>query len=175
MHDNTNARVLPKPSDAETNMATFSKYYNGNIAKGGVATQLCGWERFLELYTCAVGDSKYIKAVKVLELQENFAKHDVTIGQDVIPFTNIFDKGYRLMLDCIAHGQTCWQPMFGRSNHRYSTFGVLLTALVASTRSGNERSVKKPKYQDSLPEVALMVVVPSIQNYLLICGCRGGS
>ena len=84
-------------------MATFGKYYNVNIAKGGVSTQLCGWERLLELYTGAVGDSNYIKAVKILELQENFAKHDITIGQDVIPFTNIFDKGYRLMLDYITH------------------------------------------------------------------------
>ena len=135
----------------------------------------CGWERLLKLYTGTVGDSKYIKAMKTLELHENFAKYDVTIGHDVIPFTNIFDKGYRLMLDCITHEQTCWQSMFGRGNHRYGTFGVLLTVLVASTRSGNERSVKRPKYQDSLPEVALMVAVPSIQNYLLICGCHGGS
>ena len=35
--------------------------------------------------------------------------------------------------------------MFGMINHQYSTFGVLLTALVASTRPGNERSVKKAK------------------------------
>ena len=35
--------------------------------------------------------------------------------------------------------------MFGRSNHHCSSFGFLLTALVASTRSGNERSVKKAK------------------------------
>ena len=54
-----------------------------------------------------------------------------------------FDKGYRLILECLAHGKTCWQPMFGRSNHRYNNVVVLLTTLVASTISGNERSVKK--------------------------------
>ena len=46
------------------------------------------------------------------------------------------------MLEYIWHGHTYWYPMFGRSNHRYSTFGVLLTVLAASTRLGNERSVK---------------------------------
>ena len=43
MHDNTNAGVLPTPSDPEINMSTFSKYYNGNVSKSGVAAQLCGW------------------------------------------------------------------------------------------------------------------------------------
>ena len=43
MHDNTNAGILPKPLYPEINTSTFSKYYNGNVVKGGVATQICGW------------------------------------------------------------------------------------------------------------------------------------
>ena len=49
------------------------------------------------------------------------------------------------MLEYLAHGETCWQPMFGSSNHRYSNFGVFFTVLVVSTISGNERLVKKAK------------------------------
>lgn len=41
MHDNTNPGMLPKPSDVESNMAPFSEYYDGNVTKGGYATQLC--------------------------------------------------------------------------------------------------------------------------------------
>lgn len=54
MHNDTNEGILPKPSDAETKMATFSKYYNYIVTKGGVAIQLYRWERLLELYTGTV-------------------------------------------------------------------------------------------------------------------------
>ena len=30
-------------SDADLQRLTYSKYYNGNVFKGGVFTQLCGW------------------------------------------------------------------------------------------------------------------------------------
>ena len=86
--------MLPKSSDAENNMVICSKYYNGNVSKVGVATQLYEWERLLELNTDAAGNSNYIKAVNILELQEEFVRNNITTMRDVTPFTNIFDKGY---------------------------------------------------------------------------------
>ena len=51
------------------------------------------------------------------------------------------------MLECYKESeQLCWQPVFRKSDERYGTYSTLLTAVVAYTRSGNERSVKHVKH-----------------------------
>jgi hypothetical protein len=146
MHDMTDV-PLPHPSDAELNRATYSKYYGGNCGKGGIFTQPCGWEGTLELFTGSVGDSDYVRSSKMLEHQEEYQNSDPQIDGSIIPFTNVYDKGYRVILDFVRHGkQLCWQPVCARSDRRYGTFSTLLTAVVAYTRSGNERSVKHVKH-----------------------------
>ena len=42
--------------------------------------------------------------------------------------------------------QLCWQPVFTESDKRYGIYTALLTAVVAYTRSGNEKSVKHMKH-----------------------------
>lgn len=79
----------------------------------------------------------------MLEHQEEYQNNDLLRDGTVIPFTNVYDKGYRVIVDCIRRGnQLCWQPVFARSDRRYGTFSTLLTAVVAYTCSGNERSMK---------------------------------
>jgi hypothetical protein len=144
MHDNTNIGALPKPSASELNAATWSQYYASNTCKGGVAIQDDGWIRSFEPYVGAIGDSQYVDETKILSLQQKFSEEDPSSS---IPFTNIFDKGYRLTLKCMeTGGQLVWQPMFARSDQRYGSSGVNLSAVVASTRSGNERAVKMMKH-----------------------------
>ena len=145
MHDMTNI-PLPQPADADMNSATWNTYYNMCCAKGGVFTQLCGWEGTLELYIDATGDSDYIRKTKILEEQRDFMDADKQIDGSIVPFINVFDKGYRVLLDCFSQGrQLCWQPAFARSDQRYRSHDVLHTATVAYTRSGNERSVRHMK------------------------------
>jgi hypothetical protein len=62
-----------EPSDADFQRALFSDYYHGPVAKGGIALQLCGWNRSLELCTGAIDDSNYLRMVKMFEQQEKFA------------------------------------------------------------------------------------------------------
>ena len=57
--------------------------------------------RTLELYTGGIGDSNYVRKSKMLEEQDKFAKDDTPYGVDVVMFTNVFDKGYRVVLDCL--------------------------------------------------------------------------
>ena len=86
-------------------------------------------------------------AEQLLIVQDDFAKKDMSQGKTVVPFINVFDKGYRVLLDCYKEGeQLCWQPAFARSDERYGTYATLHTAAVAYTRSGNERSVKHMKH-----------------------------
>ena len=37
----------------------------------------------------------------MLEKQDKFAKNNTPYGVDVVPFTNVFDKEYRIVLDCL--------------------------------------------------------------------------
>lgn len=145
MHDMTNV-PLTQPSDAELNRSLWNQYYNQCCGKGGIFTQLCGWEGTLELFVGNTGDSDYIKKTKILAKQEDFANKDKLDDGNVIPFLNVFDKGYRVLLDCYKHGeQLCWQPAFARSDERYGSYATLHTGAVAYVRSGNERSVKHVK------------------------------
>ena len=148
MHDMTNVPLM-QPSDAELNRALWNAYYGGCCGKGGIFTQMCGWEGTLELFTGAIGDSDYIKLSKILKTQNDFSECDLGSNGEKIPFINIFDKGYRVLLECLNEGgqfKLCWQPVFARSDERYGTYATLHTAAVAFTRSGNERSVKHMKH-----------------------------
>lgn len=43
MHDTTSLRMTYKPSGGRNQRITWNSYYHGNVAKGGVSLQLCGW------------------------------------------------------------------------------------------------------------------------------------
>ena len=81
-------------SDADLQRLTYSKYYNGNVFKGGVFTQLCGWIGTADLWPGGVSDTDYNRREGYLQRQENFANNDL-VNETVLPFTNIYDKGHR--------------------------------------------------------------------------------
>lgn len=147
MHDMSNIPINA-PSDAELNRATFNPYYGMPFGKGGIFTQLCGWQGTLEVYTGGIGDSDYVRRSGLLAEQSKFTKEEAMKNKcREIPFINTFDKGYRVILDCLAEGgQLCWQPCFKKSDERYGTYATLHTAAVAYTRSANERSVLQVKH-----------------------------
>ena len=145
MHDMSNF-PLENPENAELNRALFNQYYSGCCGKGGMFTQMCGWEGTHDLFTGAIGDSEHVRKALILETQEKFQNEDLTIDGNAVEFINIFDKGYRVILDCLKLSQLCWQPAFARSDEKHGTYSTLLTGAVAFTRSGNERSVKHLKH-----------------------------
>jgi hypothetical protein len=89
MHDDTNVSML-KTSDPALQRNTWSSYYSGNEAKGGVLLMLCGWINTSELWAGAVSGTKYATD-EILPQQEEFAKTDPTSS---VPFTNMLNKGY---------------------------------------------------------------------------------
>jgi hypothetical protein len=131
-----------EPNDADFQRALFSEYYHGPVAKGGIALQLCGWNRSLELCTGAIDDSNYLRMVKIFEEQEEFAAEDKSSSQT---FVNVLDKGYRSVLDSLMCGQKCLQPAFAKSDEQFRRGETLHSGCVAVVRSGNERSVKRSK------------------------------
>jgi hypothetical protein len=68
MWDST-ALPIHTPGAAELQQNTYSAYYAGNVAKGAVFLQLCGWMGTCELWVGAVSDSKYFKRSGILKQQ----------------------------------------------------------------------------------------------------------
>jgi hypothetical protein len=136
--DNTNINI-PTPSDASLNRRTYSSYYGGNVGKGGVFVQLCGWLGTWSLWTGAVSDSSYLSDSGILEMQQNFALWDKT---SLEPFTIVLDKGYRCNIAAWRRGkQTIMQPTFAKSDEQFTTDELLYSAAIATDRGGNERAV----------------------------------
>jgi len=135
----THVNFMGKPTDADLQRLTFSLYYGGNVAKGGIFLQLCGWLGASELWLGGVSDSDYQERSGLLEFQHRFQQSDPTSD---ICFTNILDKGYRCVQAAWRAGeQLLLQPFFARSDRKFSSREVLLSGAVASDRSGNERAV----------------------------------
>ena len=99
MWDMTNIEAIYF-SDIDIQRLTYSKYYNQNCFKGGVFIQLLGWNG-VGLWPGALSNSDYNRREGYLERQMDFANNDlVKLEEDhdqlsVLPFTNVYDKGYR--------------------------------------------------------------------------------
>ena len=76
-----------------------------------------------------------------MQRQEEFAANDLVDGK-VLPFTIVLDKGYRTTQSSFhAGGQRVLQPVFAKSDRRFTRDETLRTASVATDRAGNERAV----------------------------------
>ena len=63
-----------------------------------------------------------------------------------MPFTNALDKGYRLALAALRAGnQSVLQPFWKRSDRKFTSKELLMSAAVAADRAGNERQVNVAK------------------------------
>jgi hypothetical protein len=141
MHDNTDVPLID-PSAAELNtIALYSDYYAECCGKGGVALQLLGWIRTLELATGGISDTNYIDLVGVLPEQQAFSEWD---DDTIENFLNIFNKGYRCTVAAKNYGQKCIQPTFAGSG-QFKREEVLHSGGVAVVRSANERAVNTVK------------------------------
>jgi hypothetical protein len=132
-------------TDAVLQRLTFSQYYNENCFKGAVFTQTGGWQGTYELWMGAVSDSDYNRRAGYLSVQELFQNND-KVDDEVIPFLNIYDKGYRAKMAGYKNGkQRVLQPDWANSDRRFNRIETISSASVASDRGGNERSVNVSK------------------------------
>ncbi|KAL7425767.1 hypothetical protein ACHAXH_000124 [Discostella pseudostelligera] len=69
---------------ADTNVHTYSKYYSGNVFKGGIFTQCCGWAGTYNLWGGNVSDTEYNKSTGYLKEQELYQQNDL-VGGELVP------------------------------------------------------------------------------------------
>lgn len=81
------------------------------------------------------------------ELKRLAAKRSIRrVDLKVVPFLNIYDKGYRAKMAALRNGkQQVLQPDWADSDRRFSRAETINSASVASDRGGNERSVNVSK------------------------------
>ncbi len=145
MWDDTNVDFMFQPSGADEQRLTYSVYYAGNCAKGGVFLQPCGWMGVEHLWVGATSDSHYQENTDIFKRQEKFARQDLVDNQ-MKPFTNMLDRGYRVNIAAWRAGkQEVMQPSFVISDNKFSSRQTIHTAEVAMIRSANERSVNLSK------------------------------
>jgi hypothetical protein len=146
MWDDTNVNFTFMPSTAHNQRLTYSSYYGGNCAKGGVHLQFCGWMGVYDLWNGGVSDSEYLCSDDgpdggILARQEKFQRCDLVNG-DVKEVNNILDKGYRVVQAMIRYSQKVTQPIFASLLRNFRGTEGLCIAEIASDRSGNERAVR---------------------------------
>jgi DDE superfamily endonuclease len=146
MWDNTNVPLRFMPSTAEAQRNTYSAYYGGNVGKGGIFLQPCGWMGTHELWMGATSDTEYMLKSGVFELQDWFLPNRDPLSKHV-SWMNMLDKGYR-NLGGYAYKcgkQLVVQPTYMKSDRRFSQYDTLRTSSVAAVRAANERAVKYMK------------------------------
>lgn len=136
-------------SDSDLQRLTYSEYYSQCCFKGGVFTQLMGWQGVGDLWTGRITDTDYTKREEFLQAQRKFQENDKVIidGQEkILPWLIIFDKGFRVNAAAWAEGeQLVLQPDFAKSDRRFSRLQTLASASVAADRGANERTVNVSK------------------------------
>ena len=107
--------------------------------------QLCGWIGAYDLFPGAISDTQYFNDAGIFEHQQHFQQAD-----GGVPFLNIVDRGYRITKAAWQRNQLILQPIFSKSDAKFTTEDTLKSASIAADRSGNERSVRLCKNAHSL-------------------------
>ena len=75
----------------------------------------------------------------ILKEQQEFVSKS---SRPEVPFTNTLDKGHRLALAALRAGnQSVLQPFWKRSDRKFTSKELLMSAAVAADRAANERQV----------------------------------
>jgi hypothetical protein len=151
MFDNTNI-IVRQPSNADAQRITYSLYYAGNVGKGAVFIQPCGWMGSHEIWSGGVSDTMYMQKGEVFDTLNKFIlNHETDEEIQKVRFTIILDKGYWIVSDAFNEGgHFTLQPIFAEVDRHFTTLEVIHTSSVATDRSGNERAVRYLKISDYL-------------------------
>jgi hypothetical protein len=161
MFDNANVIIIT-PNNAEAQRVTYSLYYAGNCGKGAVYIQPCGWMGSHELWSGGVSDSQYMTDGNVFNTLNTFIqRHKPDEEKKKIKFTIILDGGYRIVVEAFNNGgHFTLQPVFGDGDRHFTTEETILSAGVATDRSGNERAVRYSKISNYITK-GLITKFPS--------------
>ena len=107
-------------TDADLQRFTYNQYYAENCLKGDIFTQCGGWHGVYDLWMGAVSATDYNRRAGYVQQQEEFQNIDLVEGQ-VLPFLNIYNKGYRAKMVAWKNGkQKVLQPDYVNSNRRFN-------------------------------------------------------
>ncbi len=87
-----------------------------------------------------MSNTEYNKSAGYLKEQETFQQID-TADAKMVPFLNIYNKGYQAREVCRRYGQLTAQPAFCKSGKRFTGTNKLYSASIALDSGGNERAV----------------------------------
>ena len=117
--------------------------------KGAGGIQPCTWGVTVGLWAGRVSDTNYHEGSGYVQAMQKFQEEDLVpvsadsvmgMKYEVVPFTQVLDKGYQVTRFNYDHGkQRTVQPVFGKSNQKFRGEDTLFSGMVASLRSGNER------------------------------------
>jgi len=97
------------------------------------------------LWPGGMSNSDYNTEAVYVEEEHTSQKLD-KINDEIIPFTNIYGKGYWAKHVAWKHGkQRVMQPDFAKSDEQLSGANTLHSACVVTDRDGNERDVNVSK------------------------------
>jgi len=117
-------------TDADLQRLTYNQYYGENCFKDGIHTQLCSWLGIEDLWLGAVSDSDYNRRAGYLDKQTEFQSNNIYNGK-VIPFLNIYDKGYRAKMAALRNGkQQVLQPDCAKSDEKFGCIQTIASASV---------------------------------------------
>jgi hypothetical protein len=152
MFDNTNVKIS-QPSDSEAQRSTYSLYYSGNVGKGSVFIQPCGWMGSHEIWTGGVSDTHYMVHGKIFDSLNQYLLTSPYENDETrkVKFTIILDRGYRVTSEALeAGGHQTLQPVFSLVDRHFNTIETIISSTVSSDRSGNERAVHYLKISDNV-------------------------
>ena len=69
-----------------------------------------------------LGDTDTVRILKVLIHMKRFAEKDTSRLLLLVLILNVFDKGFRNVVDAREQGQRCLQPCFARSDAQFTSF-----------------------------------------------------
>ena len=86
----------------------------------------------MNLWSGTTSNSHYQRETEIFQRQERFRKHDI-VNNIIVAFTTILDKGYMVSLDAWQAGkQMVMQPVFAKSDQKFSGQETLTSAAVAT-------------------------------------------
>ena len=154
MWDDSNVDMNYQPTLSHVQRITYSSYYGGNCAKGGIFLQFCGFLGGFDLFSGGVSDSEYFTwdedkdgtptnhvVMGILRRQQIYQEMDLVNGE-VKPFFNMLDKGFRVVQKTLERNQKIIQPIFTSSERNFYRNESLCISEVASDQSGNKRAVR---------------------------------
>ena len=143
--------------------------------KGAVGIHPFSWLVDWLLFVGRISDTEYHRIAGYLQKQREHQNEDLVPNDlnpkemEIVRTINLLDKGYRSREDTAAEDQLLLQPVYGKSDQKFSGRDTIISGSVASTRSGNERGVNVGKRPGWMKEGFKVNTDPKMFDDIWLC------